>query len=739
MERAPSRRVLAACGLALVSGVTTGCGESDRGVGEVRGAARPAPQVAARAAEQAEASAALGAAASAPPILFGDLHVHSTFSIDAFLQSLPIFGGEGAHPPADACDFARHCAALDFFSINDHAESLPPGRWEETLESIRQCDARAGAHRVPDLVAFMGYEWTQAGPSPETHWGHKNVVFRGLGPGDVAPRPIDSLPPDVAEGAQGIGAVSWLAQLESLGLVADLVWLMEQLATAEPCEPGVDTRELPGDCRESAEDPRALFEKLEQGGYETLVIPHGLAWGQHAPPGANLATQLAPGQHDPARQRLLEVHSGHGNSEEFRAVQRLPSGPEGELVCPRPTDDFLPCCWRAGELMRERCGDLPEDECEARVREARRLALEAGTAPNLVFPETSVEEWLDCDQCRDCFKPAFNLRPGMTAQAAAALVSAAPTGERFRFGFIASSDNHDGRPGTGYKQVARQETTDVRGLQSPRLDAVLRPFVFGSSDDPQRAQPVAWEERGFRGLFNKERVASFLYPGGLVAVHAQRDRDAIWQALQRKQVYGTSGPRILLWFDLLREDGARVPMGGEVARSRPPVFEVRAIGSFVQQPGCPSESVAALGAERIEHLCLGECYHPGDERHRVERVEVVRIRPQREPGEDLAELIEDPWLTLPCDGDPAGCVVQFDDPDFERDTVYYVRALQAATPAINGGQLRTAFEEAADGSRQARSVTPCYAGWRTAWDDDCLSPVHERAWSSPIYVDYALD
>ena len=405
--------ILLAAGLATPAGCG---GESDRSVGEIRGDARSPLWVETLDQKQLDAGGQLAAHAAPTPILFGDLHVHSTFSIDAFLQALPIFGGEGVHPPADACDYARHCAALDFFSMNDHAESLWPARWHETLESVRACDARAASGGAPDLVPFMGYEWTQAGPTPDTHWGHKNVVFRGLADDDVAARPIDSLPPNVTDRAQGIDVVKAIASLESLGIWSDLMHLVGELGSSTACEAGVDTRELPSDCRESAETPRALFEKLEQGGYETIVIPHGLAWGQHAPPGADLATQLAPGQHDPGRQRLLEVHSGHGNSEEFRATLRLDRDDAGELVCPAPTDDFLPCCWRAGEIMRERCGDLPDAECEARVEEAKRLALEARTAPNLVFPETRPEEWLDCDQCRDCFKPVFNLRPGMTAQ-----------------------------------------------------------------------------------------------------------------------------------------------------------------------------------------------------------------------------------------------------------------------------------------------------------------------------------
>ena len=47
-------------------------------------------------------------------ILFGDFHVHTTFSTDAFWWSLPILGGEGVHPMADACDYARYCSSIDF-------------------------------------------------------------------------------------------------------------------------------------------------------------------------------------------------------------------------------------------------------------------------------------------------------------------------------------------------------------------------------------------------------------------------------------------------------------------------------------------------------------------------------------------------------------------------------------------------------------------------------------------------
>ncbi len=708
--------------------------------GDVEAAGTPTAQARSEAHQLGEersqraASRALGAGSRDKQILFGDLHVHTTFSLDAFLHSLPLMQGEGAHPPADACDFARFCSALDFYSLNDHAESLSPRHWRESLESVRQCNAIAGDPANPDLAAFIGWEWTQMGATPETPYGHKNVVFRDTEDDRVPTRPIAARGRafDAMRSTNGrmLGLAMTAADFANRQRYFDFGAYRRQLRSVPVCPEGVDVRELPAECAEATATPRELFAKLDQWGFPALVIPHGNAWGNTTPPGISWDKQLADAQHDPRRQTLIEVYSGHGNSESYRPWRHVIAGPDGALACPEPGDGFTPPCWQAGEMIHRRCLDSggSDEACARHAAATRERFLAAGPdAARFVVPGQRGADWLDAGQCTDCFQPAFDYRPGGSTQYA--LAASGPSGERFRFGLIASSDTHFARPASGYKEFTPEGMTDAWGVGAQEIRARVEP-----QSDPAQAESVPVDASQVLLLpgGDVERSASFYYTGGLVAVHAAaRDRNAIWDALERKEVYGTSGPRILLWFDLLNGPGPTpLPMGADVEMDQSPRFRVRAAGALQQQPGCPDDAVAALGTERLERLCRGECHNPGDARHRIVRIEVVRIRSGGDPAEDAAARIEDPWKILACPDDAAGCAVEFEDPEFAavgRDTVYYVRAIQQATPHVNGDGLRCQR----DGSGACTSVHLCRAGG----GDDCLEDAEARAWSSPIFVD----
>ncbi|NQZ98656.1 MAG: DUF3604 domain-containing protein [Myxococcales bacterium] len=660
------------------------------------------------------------APAAAPEILFGDLHVHTTYSWDSFLLSLPVSGGEGAHPPDDACDFARYCADLDFYALTDHAESLSQDHWRASKQSVRRCNARSGEPGASDLVAFMGFEWSQAGGTPESHWGHRCVVFPGTDDASLPARPIGSVDRGPTFGGleKGMRAAGEIAFADYLAL----------RAARDVCPPDVDTRSLPADCDEIAPTPAELAAKLDEWGLPALVIPHGTAWGAYTPATTSIEKHLRPAQFHAKRQKLIEVMSGHGNSEEYRAWREWETLYDGSRVCRPPAADYLSCCWQAGEITRGRCANPDSAECADRVASARERVMNGwDIGLSRLFPDVASAEWLDCGQCRDCFKPSFSYRPLESVQYAMALSDfsdadaegAASSGEplRFRYGFIASSDGHSARPGTGYKQVERMGMmTDGNPAPVTPEQARLRENSLGPID---------------------QRVQSFLFPGGLVAVHSDsRSRDAIFDALERREVYATSGPRIRLWFDLVSAGAAGLasplPMGSEVALATNPVFEVRAQGSLEQLPGCPERSMKGLARDRLARLCRDECHHPSDVRRTIDRIEVVRIRPQQQAGEPVGALIEDPWRVLDCSGAPAGCTVRFEDRQFAaggRDALYYVRAIERASPNILGDPLRTVFD--ADGN--AVSIDPCDT---VGSDTDCLAPSEERAWSSPIFVDW---
>ena len=318
-----------------------------------------------------------GGARPAPPakqILFGDLHVHTTFSADAFLRSLPMLQGEGAHPPADACDFARYCSALDFWSINDHAEAITPQHWQETKESIRAVQrarrrpAEPRPRRLPRLGVDAGRPHARDPLRPQErdlarHRRRRACRARPISALDAAwSAPLRQRPPLWQRLQLPARSTGRTASATSTSASST-----NELAATPLCPDGVDTRELPARLpRDGAARRTSLFEKLDAVGLRHARDPArhhlGLLHAAGLDAGTSSSTRA---QHDPERQTLIEVYSGHGNSEEYRSFEDgRRSTPTATPVCPAPTPD-LPALLLAGRRDHPRA---------LRRRAARRSA-----------------------------------------------------------------------------------------------------------------------------------------------------------------------------------------------------------------------------------------------------------------------------------------------------------------------------------------------------------------------------
>ena len=647
--------------------------------------------------------------AAVPQILFGDLHTHTNYSLDAYVFSSNAVKGGGVMTPADACDFARYCSALDFWSINDHAESLTPRVWDDTVSSIRECNAMSGPQGNPDMVSFLGWEWSNGNRDDvPSHYGHKNVIFRTWEEGAAPTRPIASADSYVIGKAPAMlfGLLSWFDGLE---FAADLGWYVEEVMGTPVCAEGIASDQLPADCREVALTPTTLYRKLDEWGFDAMVIPHGLAWGTTNPLTGDFRDQLD--EHEQRYQKLLETFSGHGNSELYEDFERIGVDGSGVAYCPPSTENFTPCCQQAGVIVRQRCDDAASAACEQQVNDAIDAFVARGApAGRKLLADTSLDDWQGCGQLQNTFQPSSMYVPRLATQYNLALgFDETGTPKRAKFGLMGSSDSHQARPGNGYKETNRVRYTDTKEVGERMIS---------------------------RNSFRPDAESgSFYYTGGLVAAHTDcRDRDAIWQALDNRNVYATSGDRMLVWFDLLNGPNGEVPMGSEVWLEETPRFRVKALGALEQLPGCPDYAVAALGEERIQTLCAGECYQPGNRRKPITRIEIVRIRPQVSPDETIAPLIENNWRVFECPGDSSGCTVEFEDPDYraaQRPALYYARIIQQAEPLISGDPFGCEYDDEGNCTRRNYCI-----GSNSAPDNNCLAEAEPRAWTSPIFVEY---
>jgi hypothetical protein len=225
----------------------------------------------------------------------------------------------------------------------------------------------------------------------------------------------------------------------------------------------------------------------------------------------------------------------------------------------------------------------------------------------------------------------------------------------------------------------------------------VNPFKYGliGSTDSHTSLSTA-DSNNFWGKFSREYPSAKLRrwdysAAGYAGIWAtENTRQALFAAMQRKEVYATTGPRIKLRFfagwdytsnDAERPDLARVgyangvPMGGDLTQApagKSPCFLIRA----VRDPdGANLDRVQVIKGWRDKDGQLHEKIHDvalSDSRRADEDGKVPPVG----STVDVTEATYDNSI-----GDPE-LVAVWTDPDFDRDELafYYLRVLEIPTP-----------------------------------------------------------
>ena len=592
--------------------------------------------------------------------LFGDLHVHTRWSFDAYVQDVRVTPAEAlafaqgapvSLPPLDAdgngTRSVRLERPLDFVALTDHAEYLG--------EMAACLDPDSPAFDAPPCVAM------RAGDVGATFaWG-----------GNLTEEEPERFPSICgAADCEGLARDGWqrtIAEAEAAHDATDACSFTAFVGYEFSCSTHVSNAHrnvifrnavvpaLPTTCFEET-DPWALWRALERDcldaepvdgvACDVFAIPHNTNWANgrmfavdypFAPDGEG---ELASYRSD--REPLIEVYQHKGDSECSNGFDDPLGAPDEqcafEKIRPPPFDD---------------CGD----------------GVGAGAMAGL-----------GCVSRRDFVRDI--LVEGLQEEER---IGANP----FRLGIIASTDTHNGTPGL----VAEAD--------------------FPGHTGREEGSPEARLASG--GLIPGGVLMS---GGGLAGVWAEENsRDAVFDALQRREAFGTSGPRIQPRFfggdlaadlcdapDLLERayaDG--VPMGGSLeGLEAAPTF----LAAALADPG--TEGNPGVGLERLQ---IVKGWVDGDGGH----TEVFDVAGAPLPGADPDTC------ALPDDlGAPDLCAT-WTDPDWSPDqrAVYYLRVLEIPTCRWSAAQCNALPE----GERPASCSDP-----------EIPRTIQERAWSSPIWV-----
>ena len=598
--------------------------------------------------------------------LFGDLHVHTSFSFDAAANSI------GA-TPEDAHRFARG-EAIDFWPLDENGK--PAG--EFAID--RPLDFMA----VTDHGEFLGEQAlcrTPGSPSYDTGFCTDFRADERQGMMMLGEVITTETPARVEEvcGADG-GLCLAAAEIPWQRLIAAAEAAYDR---TEACTytsfvgyeytgtPGVsnyhrnvifrnaEVPDLPVSYVDAPIDS-SLWRQLDaacgaEAGCSYLTIPHNtnLANGRMAPYmglEATVANRRAYAEVRLEREPIIEIFQHKGGSECINGLSAVMGAPdelcdvEAVRVLGRE-EAFTAMAMVNGELVTTE-EVVKTVECGDGVGENGMVG--AGCVDETDFVRSALLVGLKEEQ-------AIGLNP-------------------VKLGIIASTDTHTATPGA----VAEGE---------------YRGAVTGEATPAERLEP---------GLLTSGNEGN---PGGLAGVWAvENSRDAIFEAMQRREVFGTSGPRITPRFfagwkysedlcdsDALVAEGyaGGVPMGGDLEHA--PTEDAKP--SFIAFAARDS----AEDATPLRELQLVKGWIDGQGTLRYD----VRSITGTDAGAD----------TL-C------AVVQDETFDVAQSAYYYLRAVEAPTPRWSAHDCQR-IEEAArpaacsDGSLPETTV--------------------EMAWTSPIW------
>jgi hypothetical protein len=224
---------------------------------------------------------------------------------------------------------------------------------------------------------------------------------------------------------------------------------------------------------------------------------------------------------------------------------------------------------------------------------------------------------------------------------------------------------------------------------------------------------------------DKPRSVAFQNPGGIAGVWAEENtRDAIFDALKRRETFATSGPRIAPRFfagwdipeslcssERLAEEGYRlgVPMGGVLSHDETNQKSPRFVVAANADPGTTDEPGQPLQRLQIIKGWVGEdgSFHQ----------QVVDIAGDANNGASV-----DPMSCATRGPGFASLCGVWTDPDFNasQDAVYYARAVE--NPSCRW------------------STRQCLLIPEAERPDGCSNPriprtIQERAWTAPIWYD----